>query len=740
LEAKNKTSSRLVFYVFLFLFIGTAIFARWNIIESPLIQFRYDTYIKPHINSSVSDILLSDHHRYIQIYKIAISNILYEKFGVNEFTFRAFSSIVSLLTILSIFLFTKRTIGWVEALISALLFGVSYYSFITIKNPYYGGFNMLGSFLCFYFLFKGLEGNKHIHWLLLGIWSFLNITNVFLAGITLPVLFVVALIYLYRRWKFQSFSIVELKSRFYRFLIYLSLSTIAVLALYQFRGLDLIGSVWEIVVTHEVDPKVNADNLPMEKTFYSGLIRLLYTVFVTFNFEFGDGSNSILGIPQGPWVYCFLFLVGLWSLYKSHRELFWSFMGIFITPVIISGMILRISEARFLALIHPFYLITVAIGFIFLLKWLKRFVASETTRNGIVLFCAYLVFVGGLHPKPLWGAGIYDELFRTEGIRSFRDYLRANIKENDVIINTVGITELRSEVGDALNLGPYIFYLKEFLPKHRLELLPLKTGKVGLWLILTKSLENDNLVPFYFPGTYSPKLVKQVKGLYLYYGKIDIPKKRNVISDVQFTTPYWSFFTALILQNNKKIKLAKAYYNVAIKHGFNMNRVYYNLAFLNFNSKDVALNYMERAIEILETPTKVSDNQQVKSWKTYGNDKRGLPDLNNQIQKLRYFYAEKNGTRYKKWFIEDLIKAHPSHYAGYYINAIFYAKFLYSITGKEIYLKKIKNLYLRGNKLADGKLKDFLIEIPVEGKEYIFRNNLMDLLGIYEIYPPIGRN
>jgi len=347
LEIQYKVGSRLVFFVFLFLFFGTAIFARWNIIQAPILQLKYDLYIKPHLKSSTSEILLSKHHRQIQIYKNAFSNVLYKKFGVNEITFRAFSTIVSFLTLIFIFIYTQKAVGLIEALVSVLLFGVSYYSFITIKNPYYGGFNMLGSFLSFYFLFKGLEENKHIHWLLLGIFSFLSITNVFLAGITLPVLFVVAVIFIYRGWRFQTFSVSELKSRSYRFLIYLSLSTVAALCLYQFRGLDLIGSVLDIVVTHEVDPKVNADILDVEKTFYSGFIRLLYTVFVTFNFEHGDGSDSILGIAQGPWVYCFLFLVGLLRLYKSHRELFWGFIGIFLTPVIISGMVLRISEATF---------------------------------------------------------------------------------------------------------------------------------------------------------------------------------------------------------------------------------------------------------------------------------------------------------------------------------------------------------------------------------------------------------
>ena len=175
LKKINKFGSHL--FLFFFLFIGTAIFARWNVIKAPIPQDRYNIYIKPHLESSTSDILLSKHHRQIQIYKNSFSNLLYKKFGVNEFTFRAFSTIVSFLTLIYIFLYTQKAVGRVEALVAVLLFGVSYYSFLTIKNPYYGGFNILGSFLSFYFLFKGLKENKHIHWLLLGICSFLSINT-----------------------------------------------------------------------------------------------------------------------------------------------------------------------------------------------------------------------------------------------------------------------------------------------------------------------------------------------------------------------------------------------------------------------------------------------------------------------------------------------------------------------------------------------------------------------------------
>jgi hypothetical protein len=104
------------------------------------------------------------------------------------------------------------------------------------------------------------------------------------------------------------------------------------------------------------------------------------------------------------------------------------------------------------------------------------------------------------------------------------------------------------DIGSALGYLTYKIYLKEFITKHRLELLPFKTGKVGLCMILEKPLLEENLVPFYFPGTYSPKIVNQVKVLYLYHGEIDIPEIQDIGKDVLFKTPFWSFLKGVFLQ------------------------------------------------------------------------------------------------------------------------------------------------------------------------------------------------
>jgi len=371
---------------------------------------------------------------------------------------------------------------------------------------------------------------------------------------------------------------------------------------------------------------------------------------------------------------------------------------------------------------------------------LEYFIKSEIFKNVIVLLCAFFVFVGLVHPKPLWGAAIYDELFKTKGIRLIRDHLRTHIKENDIIINATIITELRAELGDALNLIPYKFYLNEFFSKHSLEELPLRTGRVGLWLILKKPLKNDNLVPFYFPGTYSPKIVEQVKDLYLYYGEINIPVHRNLKNDIHFTTPFWSFFTGIILQSKREINLAKEYYNLAIKHNFNVDRINYNLSLLYLWKLEKALDYMEKAIKTIETPTIVPENIEVKSWRTYGKDERNLPNVAQNLNSLRYIYLKRYGIQYKKWFVEDFIKDMPSFYAGYYLNAIFYAKRLYSMTRKEIYLKKIKSFYERGRKITEGKIPELVEETYIKAKKGVFYKNHLTLTRVHELYPPINRN
>jgi hypothetical protein len=80
---------------------------------------------------------------------------------------------------------------------------------------------------------------------------------------------------------------------------------------------------------------------------------------------------------------------------------------------------------------------------------------------------------------------------------------------------------------------------------------------------------------------------------------------------------------------------------LAIKHGFNLERIYFNLMFLNIDNMDVAYDYIEKAVQVLETPTVVPENKQINSWQTYGNDERGIPDISNILTMIRYFYPEK---------------------------------------------------------------------------------------------------
>ena len=98
-----------IFYLFLFLFVGFGLFLRIKALNASFNPWNYLYDVLPHLESSPLEVLLSDHHRKINIYRNLISNFLYQYFGISEITHRVFSITVSLLTFLVIFRFTRNT-------------------------------------------------------------------------------------------------------------------------------------------------------------------------------------------------------------------------------------------------------------------------------------------------------------------------------------------------------------------------------------------------------------------------------------------------------------------------------------------------------------------------------------------------------------------------------------------------------------------------------------------------------
>ncbi|GEM_PF-2695176 len=735
LEKRNALN-----FIYLFIFIGLVVYLRFKALHAPIYQFHLDWDLNGILKYGFIDIFFSDYHRLIQIYRNAFSNLLFHYFGINVFTFRAFPVAVSFLTMFFVYRFISQKIGRHEAVIGLFLFGMSHYSIFTTVSPYYGDFYMFGSFMTFSFLYKGLHEDKLFNWICFGIWNFLNVTNVLLAGLFIPEVLLIAVFILWLQTSEAGFLTEEVKKKVKHFVVAFLLSIGAILLMYGFRGINLIEQVFNVIFLNKdyggISNDITFTHVP---SILSTFLRLFDQVYLQINFLYFDGGRA-QGTPFAHWSYFCFFVLGLWVLYHRNKEIFGCFIILFSTPTILFVFFLKIAVGRYMAFVLPFYLTAVACGFIHLFNLLTKKISSSLLKDGSLYLAVFVFFSWIIQPGFLFKETIIDKQYLTRGIREFRDYLREHLKENDIIINVTSFSELRAEVGDALNLVNYDFYLREFAAKHSLELLPLRNGKVGVWLILRKPLDDDKLVPFYFPGTYSPRVVMKVHGLYLYYGEMEIPKTTKVSEDNQFTTPFWSLVKGSILHSHKKLEMAKSYYQVAVKYGFNLDRIYFHLALANLNNLDVALNYLEKGIEIIETPTILTDGSQVTDWNTYGYNKKGLPDSSNKLPQLRYTFAKKNGVKYKKWFMEDFKKSRKYYFSVFYTHAIAVSRSLYFNTGNIIYLKKMRQFVEKGSEYITDPYMIDMAYLTNENKKIELEPKLFNINGIFEMYPPISLN
>ncbi len=732
--------------LFLVLFFCLAVYLRWEVMNAPLDENYHVSLFRPYLGLSVKDILLFPYSRYTTTYRYAFTNTLFDHYGISEVNHRLFSAVISLLTLVFIYRFAAKELGRREALISTFFFGISYYSLWTIWNPNYGEVVMFASFLSFYYLWKGFQELKVWHWVALGIINFLNLTNCLIAGNFLVPFLSVALVLIFLQIKTDHAFTQETKRKTLYFAIAFSVSMVAVVVMYYARGYNMPLQVYKLLFLHSTEGLDNiyktSDYIQTEVSFTSLLTFMLYISFVTFNFEYGDGHGQIGGIPLGHWSYCALFVVGLLALLKRDRKLYSCFYAVLFVPILVSVFILKMAVSRYIAFIQPFYLMTIAVGFIYLFNWINKFVQSDAWKNTVVCSSAFIFFSLLVQPGFLFNPTVIDEQFYTEGIRGAAKYLYKNIKPNDIILNVTRDTELRTGYGDALALFTYAPYLGRFEAEHRLELLPWRKGRVGIWLVLEKPLDNDKLLPFYFPGTYAPKLVKKSQRMFLYYGEIDIPESEDIEKDKLFTTPFWSFTKAYEAHLAGHEALAEKYYRKFLDYGYNPDRAYFNLGIMYFPvDVEKSLQYFNKAVEILETSTVVPAGLKVEGWSAALPDKNGILDYSIRSYETRYFMIEKEGVKTKVWFREDLTKANPIYTVYYLVLGKKYLN-LYKKTGDQQYFDKALSCFEKGPGVMLQTIAKQLRENKNDAlarTEAIADNTLLNLVGIYELFPPLAK-
>ena len=234
------------FFLANFIFIGS--YLKYEILNASISPHHYNKNIIPHFGKSPWEILFSDYHSYIQIYRNSFSGFLYNLFGFNHLTYRIFPLVVSLLTLIYLYAFVVKEIrNYQVAILTVLLFSISHYSLLSILVPYYGGFYMLASFMTFICLWKALHGGGLWSWIGFGVWNFLNVTNIPLGGFFVVPVMVVGGWYFYQQWSKEKIFTEEIKDKEKYFAISLAISTAMIVLLYHVRGLNILGEIFNAI-------------------------------------------------------------------------------------------------------------------------------------------------------------------------------------------------------------------------------------------------------------------------------------------------------------------------------------------------------------------------------------------------------------------------------------------------------------------------------------------------------------
>ncbi len=726
----------------------------FHVIETPIDPHALEYKVYPNLDKSFTDILLSPWHSEMAHWRMPISNWFYRWWGVNEYTYKLFPILINLCTLFLIYSWTKVRVGKPEAVIATFLFGISYYNIWITVWVHFAEFYMLASFLTIMFLVKGWEKGGWGFWWLFALFNFLNITNTILPFLFQPTIPFVVFILGWTTFKSEQNFRPKLKRKSIQFLITYLTSLISALIFYQIKGINFIQNAFDLLTKGEFVSKALSPIATKIYTFNEGsaltnLTLLCKNIFVTLNFE---NHGWIMGHSFAHWFYFILFLTGLIRIAQTQKTLFRVLLSIFVPPVLILGLIIGITHGRFLVFILPFYLICVATGFVWLTTSIKKIKLHKSAQEALIYFSALLLFSLVLgFPKPVWSKKFLDEMFHSEGYPSIRDHLIKNIKENDVILNITTLTELKSEIGNALTKISLPKYFTQFSDKHRMEFLGTRKGKVGIWLILQKPLSNPSFDPFYFPNGYHPKLVLQKTGVFLYHGNLDLPDPLDIQNDRFFTTPFWSFFKGYALQEAGKYDVAEIYYNKFIEHGINIERGHFNLGIIRANSSfENALNEFLKAVNILETPTKIPKKTKTLTIHPNEHDKSGMAARISEFKlpSLRYYFLDKNGFKLKYWFKEDLMKSSGYVYSPFYFVPAILIFNHFAGTGDKTYLNLMDQLFNKGFQIDDyskqaiewssalEKIKQSGKIINVPKVRFPYSN----LLGVFDHFPPIPKN
>tara|TARA_Y100001960_G_C14741503_1_gene863280 strand:+ start:66 stop:1898 length:1833 start_codon:yes stop_codon:yes gene_type:complete len=610
---------------------------------------------------------------------------------------------------------------------------------------------MFCSIATVYCLWLAIIDRQYKFWVFFSILIFLNLTNCIIAALFIPVIGVIGCILIQARHPGGGGKWELIKVDLFHFVFWMVLPVCLALIVFEMRGLSLLEKAIEMVFYQKIDPQLAGEDLVhyhQSNINWRNFIKMIYDLYFALNFNLYEQPRNwtlLKELKPTYWFYFILFIIGLWRISNIHRRFFLIVISITTLPIIVNFVIFRQPVDKFSSYILPFYIMSVATGWVYLFRYIFEQIWKNIISIYANLIIAFLTFTWWIHPMPLWSGQAHDEIFGMEGIRDISEHLEKHINPSDIILNITNKMDFHSFSNNSLQYASHLYYLKNFYNQHRLIHLPTRHGEVGVWDIRNRPLEKG-VIPFYYPKNFSPKLVRKNSGYFLYYGTLDI-KETGEMGET-FSTPFWSFMRGIIFQKQGKILEAERSYKSMIKGNINADRGYYYLARLYYHiNTDKALDSFYRAIQLIEAKepeiNKSLPMQKVGIIKKI--DSQGVL-ISVPVKKPLLLYGViKDGIASRRYNTEGLLASGSGKfYSKYYLDAglLLYKKYIE--TGNRIFFLKAKKLLERSLEISPNEGWAKVIQVILKDKPKTFKLLKLStypiyLNGIREEFPSYSR-
>ena len=346
----------------------------------------------PDLKANNSDLSFIYQQRYKDVsppLRDYIAHFSFRLLGVSETALRLFPALFGILGVWLIFIVAGKWFNQPVAIIASLLLALSPFHLYHSQDGRMYTLLIFFSLGAFYCLHQAITGDGHkqrFHWIA---FILLNSLNIYLSYFAFWALFSQVLIGAFWTWCHQPE--IKPKAKMKR-LLPLGLSLVVIMVLY----LPWISAIYTFLIQNIKSPipylasfTTTQSTVSMEQDYiyHFSLSGKFFRELIT---EFGvPGWKSI--------IYLGLFFTGLYSMFRTHRPLFWGFIGWILIPILllIAPPAKALFFIRYISFILPVYLLTVSVGIFYLYTWMmdKRTLSHKYPIAVVSVFFILILFL-----------------------------------------------------------------------------------------------------------------------------------------------------------------------------------------------------------------------------------------------------------------------------------------------------------------------------------------------------------